>query len=596
MAATDELAGSKPPSPDRYPVPLICGKVGRRFLPALGATLVLWGMAWPFLTLGFVNHHGSPDAEWIESMYQRKDWAMRQSAGPNVPRLVVLGGSGALFGVDADLIQRKLGVTTINYATHAGLNTYLLYRARQVARPGDSVLLCPEYELWWADDISDLEWDFFATYDKRFFWSSGKREALQSLYSVPGSSYGDSLMGWGRRLIGKYQDERASYDVATMDANGDLRGPIWREPFSIPDGYPMPSAAKVDGPNEDFRQFARWARQNRVRVFYSWPNCCRPDPPPTDAQRLASPEVKRLFDSWGFILLNNPKDTWFPSGWFMDTCYHPDPGCRRVRTEALIRAMRPYYGLPADPPTPAGIYLVGGHTWWLNAGNAFAGRPGIQARYLTLTPLDSPDSITPTEVAQWCARGVPVWFDDPNIEPMFQQNSWKRREVDRREQSLGDWLKQYDRHLFLLARSRGTNAVGASLATIALPGEVRSALEGASPAVAIVGTGPWSGVHRLATNSRAASLRISLERLVGQNVPHLALSLHSETAAAEGSRISANGRRFAASTDGRICVVVIEPNEGVVVDAATFADGGPRTLWTMKQIFPRQRSPARAAP
>lgn len=591
MAEEQKLGkGDRSSARDRYPVPPICGNVSGRFLWTMGIVLILWAVGWPFLTLGFVNHYGSPDVDWVEALYQRKDVELRDTERRPESRLIVIGGSEALFGVDAELMQQKLGITTINYGTHAGLGTYLLDRARRVIRPEDSVLLCPAYELWYADNVSNVEWDYFATYDKRYFWTSGLKNALRTLYSVPGSSYYDSLIGWGKRLIGRYQDERVDYNVATIDPNGDLRGPIWPAAFRPAGAYPVLNTERNDGANAVFYQFSQWARQNRVRVFYSWPNCCEPDPPPKAKDRATPASVKAMFAAWGFILLNEPGDTWFPRQWFVDTIYHPDSGCRRVRTEALIRKLRPYFGLPAAAPEPQAIYLVASRTSWLRDGNAFARQPNVWAKYLTTEKLNSPDAITPGELAAWAARRVPIWYDDPAIESMVPADQWDTRTVDDRSESLGDWLTRYDRHLFLFARARGPHADAVGLPAL-LPAGVRTALEGSQPVVALVGTGPWSNVTRVLTNTRVASIHSSLERLVGQSVPHLVLSLHADVSDTEGSRISANGRRFSLSKNGALCVVVIDPGEGVVTDATTFAGGAPTTVWSLKQLTPRQVSP-----
>lgn len=555
-------------------------------------TIVGWALVWPFATLGFLNSYATTDTPaWVQALYERKDLALQPAPGRAQARLVVVGGSGALFGIDAELIQQKLGVRTINYATHAGLNRYILYRARQSLRPGDSVLLCPEYELWWADEVSDIEWNYAITYDKRFVWPHGGTEALRTLYSVPGSSYYDSSIGWAKRLLERYQDEGVDYNVATLDPNGDLRGPIWRRAFEVPGPPPFPDALKTDGAHADFRDFAQWARSNQVRVFYSWPNSCRPDPAPSPEECITPPQVRALFQSWGWILLNDPGETWFPPEWFSDTIYHVDPGCRRIRTEALIRRLRPFYGLTPTAQTTTGIYLVTGKTWWLRPGNAFAGQPDVRAKYLMPARVDSPDAITPGELAAWSARGVPIWFDDPTVESMLPPGAWDAREVDSERQSLADWLKRYDRHLFLMTRAGRLPGTGPTLPADALPPTVRAALENPGQAVVAMGTGPWKNVLRIATDSRVATLRIALERLIGKKVPHLMLSARADLADGGESRISVNGRRFAATSDGQICVVVIEPSEGVVADAAIFAGGEQKMLWSMKQLVARQNPP-----
>ena len=111
--------------------------------------------------------------------------------------------------------------------------------------------------------------------------------------------------------------------------------------------------------------------------------------------------------------------------------------------------------------------------------------------------------------------------------------------------------------------------------------------------IAVMGTGAWGTIHRVIANPTRATLRTSLEKLISQKVPHLWLSLHAERVGSDVTRIWVNGRRLAVSADGQICVVVIEPNEGVVADAATFAGGEAKTLWSMKQLLPRDISQQR---
>ena len=62
------------------------------------------------------------------------------------PKLVVLGGSNALWGIDSTLIEHTLGIPTINLALHAGLPyKYLFQEAQQYLQPHDHVLLAIEY-------------------------------------------------------------------------------------------------------------------------------------------------------------------------------------------------------------------------------------------------------------------------------------------------------------------------------------------------------------------------------------------------------------------------------------------------------------------
>lgn len=572
------VRGGRRSTVERYPIPPIRGRQTRRFFPVLGLMFLGWVLLWPFLTLGFLNHGDAPAAAWIHGLYERKDVALHRAEQNGRPRLVIVGGSGALFGIDAELIGRRLHIDAINDGSHAGLDTYILRRARSVLRPGDSALLCPEYEMWWRTDVPDVEWDYAITYDKRFVWRSGFANGLRTLYSVPGADYWTSACAWGKEWMGREAED--AYNPAALDASGDMRLDLRPKPFQIPDRCRPPDPADPQCATDDFRAFGEWARANRVRVFFSWPNMCRPDAPPP---RATPAPARALLDACGFIPLNAPAETCYPSDWFYDTPYHLNGGGRRVRTEALIRRLRPYYDQPAAPDRIQGVYLVGRETRWLRDRNAFTDRPGVRARYLVPAPADAPDAITPEHLLALARRGVPVYCDDPTVLAMLPADRWDAREIGRDIASVSAWLKRFDHHLIVLARSAAAPDP-AELLGDDVPPELRRAANLGLPFLAVIGTGPWRNVRDVSTRAQGVYLRTTLARLVGRSVPRLRLSI-----GARGGRssIRADERTFALSEDGQICMAVFEPEQAILAGVATFPGGGTKTVWSMKQLVPR---------
>jgi hypothetical protein len=395
--------------------------------------------------------------------------------------------------------------------------------------------------------------------------------------------YGLSVGGWRQWLKGRPLP--TGYGVATLDTVGDLRFVARHRDFTVPAECNVPAPASPPGAIKAFRDFGRWAKSNHVRVFYSWPNMCRPESPPA---RQTPSEARELLESDGFILLNAPADTCYPRGWFFDTPYHLDGGGRRVRTEALIRELSPYYGGRADlSEDPQGIYIVGRQTIWLRDGNAFDAHPGIRAKYLVpdaADAADAPDAITPKALIALARRGVPVYCDDPSVERMLPHDRWEVHEVDREIASISTWLNRYDRHIFVLARDGSPSNGSAPLKNEGIPPDVRDAMDGAAPAVVIWGAGPWRNAHRVVVRPQGVYLDTTLAKLITRRVPELRV-----TAAARKGRstIWANGPALADAQDGQICAAVIEPELGIVVAATTFPGGGTKTVWSMKQLIPR---------
>jgi hypothetical protein len=124
--------------------------LGAGFLLALGLTATAF-----YLNLGV----STGTSRWAFELNQIKRQLAERTASP---KLLLVGGSGTLFGVSAREIQRQTGWRTVNLSTHAALGTtYILELAQRAAKPGDAVLLVLEYELYnygkveqtWADKL-----------------------------------------------------------------------------------------------------------------------------------------------------------------------------------------------------------------------------------------------------------------------------------------------------------------------------------------------------------------------------------------------------------------------------------------------------------
>jgi hypothetical protein len=604
-----EAAGLSDPT---FFVPPIRSRSTRRFGLAWLVTPVILALLWPVWSLGWVNHFDYGEPAWIDGMYRRKEVAAERAAAradeSRRPRLVVIGGSGSLLGVDAELLEMKLGVPTVNFGLHAGLGTeYLLYRSRREIRPGDSVLLCPEYELWGypAETFTDISWGYVSSYDRRFMLDMDRRRALRVLYSLPLSEHVSSLRGWWKRVRGKHYQTRPGDNLGFIGPNGDLRSSRPKTPFPPIVKYPFPDVRTATSVRY-FRAFADWAKANHVRVFMTWPNACRPDVPLPPGGDEPPAEMAALLKEFGFIVLDRPPETAYPRQWFTDTSYHCDAQTRRLRTDALARRLRPHFGLSRLPERPSGFYLVASPAHRPRVGNAFADDPGVEAKYLAAEPVDHPDAVTPAQVSKLLESGVPVYFDEAEAAALLGDLGKRAAEVGRTTASLPQWWRKYDRHVFLFARgaleaggatARGTPPAPAN----AFPAELARALANPDPVVAAVGTGPYSDVKQIITAGpkpgRGPTLHTDFRSLVRRDVPQFSMIVSAPTAsgAAAGERcmirINRDVRPAPAPPGGDgagISVAVVDPVMGVVIDTAVFPDatGGETITWRMNRVDP----------
>src|SRR3990167_9525985 len=80
---------------------------------------------------------------WEKEVYALKD---KIASSKQTPKIIILGGSGSLFSISAKQIEESLKIPTVNYATYAGLKTYILERAKRISNSGDTIILVLEYE------------------------------------------------------------------------------------------------------------------------------------------------------------------------------------------------------------------------------------------------------------------------------------------------------------------------------------------------------------------------------------------------------------------------------------------------------------------
>ncbi|MDB5171251.1 MAG: hypothetical protein JWN51_24 [Phycisphaerales bacterium] len=163
-------ASAKSATSEQYGLVPIRTTSAKNFGLAWIVTLVLCFPVFGVIAAVWVTYYRSTNAAWINFMCRQKEVMLDRRAAQG-HRLIIVGGSNALFGIDGELIERKLHVPTVNYGLHAGLPlNYMLFRVSKKMQPGDTILLDPEYDLWSDGDryLPGPAFQFFFTYDKSY--------------------------------------------------------------------------------------------------------------------------------------------------------------------------------------------------------------------------------------------------------------------------------------------------------------------------------------------------------------------------------------------------------------------------------------------
>jgi hypothetical protein len=508
-----------------------------------------------------INYYTTEDPAWIDLLYRQKHVAMqRRESAPH--RIVIVGGSGALFGIDAELIEKKLHIPTVNFATHAGLGLrYLLDRVRGELRAGDIVLLSAEYETW-SDTYRDTQgpaFDYIWTYDKPYLAKLNPVESAKMISAVPWSQWPRSVRGWIDRIHGDYFHFRklAFYSVATLDLNGDINVTTPCANSQLP-SFPFPSDSGLAA-MKSVRDFGDYAQSHGIKLLWTWPNFARP-------AAVSGPPgfLTDVLQQSGFVILDRPVDTAFPPDWFMDTPYHPNPACRRLRTEELIRRLRPALGLPPDSNQVLGVFLLAGTDHMLTDDNIFADKRGILFRYLSRE--SNFYAITPERVVEFVNGGMPLYTDSEEARPLLESVGLTLEAQFRRTQTVQQWFAKYPQAVFCIAvaQNQPLDPIWKSV----IPDIVFQQLSSGSATAAIFGSG--------VTPILATEIK---DRLLQSDSIPCVVSLQTSPI----GKITVDEREFLSSSAG-VCVVAIDPEMGIVLDKAIFGGGPDIETWRLYRV------------
>jgi len=237
------------------------------------STLLLLLGVIPFAMLSLADHgptdRTSGSARFIYFMGKQKQKISDQTQGR---RLVLVGGSGAFYSVRAKTLQARFGIPVINNALHAGLGIdYLLYRARQSLRPGDTVILFLEYAHYLKRPSAWTQADYFLPYDLRYFTDQPLKTQIELIEKLSPGEYGDRVYdaAFAKPINGKHI-------LDLMNGHGDL---VKNKLASQSDSHRTKLDEHVAMRNMVFRQegagsitdFYRWCQERGISIIAGYP-------------------------------------------------------------------------------------------------------------------------------------------------------------------------------------------------------------------------------------------------------------------------------------------------------------------------------------
>ncbi len=281
----------------------------------------------------------TPSSRWVYEAYHKKD---RIAAETPSPRVLVVAGSGALFGLNSAAISRAWNVPVVNMAVNAGLGLpYILWQARQTARAGDVILMPLEYTLYVDDDRPNAQIVDYAVARDTAYWHALPR------WQAAWFAAAMSPDRWWQGL--RHHDDPP---IAGGLYGGFHIGPDGDQTHTAPADRTQQEATEVaaarvwdygargetsQGGWDQLAAFAVWARNARVCLI------AVPTAFLTQTRYSTDPVERAFYDTLpdrvralGIPYLGQPRDFMYPVGWFFNTDYHLQDWARREHTRRIL--------------------------------------------------------------------------------------------------------------------------------------------------------------------------------------------------------------------------------------------------------------------
>lgn len=312
-----------------------------RYIALTLGTLAALGAAWMLAAASLLPP--SAEARWVHDMMQTKHRAAAAAAGP---RILVVGASGAHFGVDTNMIEAATGRPSINLGGHGGLGlAYMLREARRAARTGDTIILSIEYAVLDIDVTPPkLLREYVLHFDRSylaqarwrdlpyfFFWSTPE-DLLRA--ALIGPRPDDNLILGRFRLSADSIDARGNETINRADAlDATILSRVAMAPRLAPARRPHRSVRMA------LAGFVAWARAAEVRVLATWPSMLADERYQEPAYLRYFSDRTALYAELGVPVLGTPQEAMLALPHMFDTIYHPNDVGRAARTRALVRRL-----------------------------------------------------------------------------------------------------------------------------------------------------------------------------------------------------------------------------------------------------------------
>jgi hypothetical protein len=256
------------------------------------------------------------------------------------PRIILIGGSNVSFGLDAELMQKTLGVPVINDGLHAGLGVVPLTELQEYIRAGDVIIVSLEYNMFSSKSTMEGDPAFLSDWIE---YSPRRVKYLSNPLTEAPSLYATMLQRKVNRQVntflfgGSLSETRRIFNGKNFDTNGDFIGHLQEASLTRKkiSATPYVGSELQEDIFVFLEHFNRIAREKGAKVYFEAPASRQRNCKATGEAQMAN-FFKTFTKRSSIPILTSLEDVCLPDKYFFDSAFHLNAEGRELRTKRLI--------------------------------------------------------------------------------------------------------------------------------------------------------------------------------------------------------------------------------------------------------------------
>jgi hypothetical protein len=265
----------------------------------------------------------------------------------NAPRMIFIGGSGLIYGLDSPCVESAFDLPVINMGLHGGLGLrFMLSHVRPYIQPDDIVIVIPEY------GVLARGYGFNAPTTAALVFTDPRdkidqispRDYIEALQGFPSVAYNKVVFRPITRLNASQKPfayPPPFYWRQAVNSNGDIIAYLNVSKSLSPDqlkDYPPLVRGNIDDSVAMLNDFTEYAVNHRAKVFMVFPPII--DTRYQQYNAIITSIHNQLKQQLKMPILSSPSDYVYPINYFYDSPEHLTARGRKARTERLIEDLK----------------------------------------------------------------------------------------------------------------------------------------------------------------------------------------------------------------------------------------------------------------